>query len=276
MNYAGKPILNNIIYADNNTAKRYEYANGVTTEDTLDYTHGYRIIARKATSGSGMLQNLSYGFDTLGNITDINDAADTILKKQSHFVYDDIGRLVNASFTNTGGTNAYSYAYDAIGNITSQSGVGNYLYDGIYPHAVTAVGGSPLAYDNNGNVSREGSGMLVKTYVYSPKQELLSSHSPSSDAQYLYDASAVRVRKDSVSANSQSSTNYVGDVYEEQTTKLLNASGAVTSTKILRTKYLFAGGIKIASVLTTDGGPENITYHLSDHLGGASIDISQS
>lgn len=155
MDYAGKSILNNIAYADNNRPKRYEYANGVVTEDALDYTHGYRITGRKATTASGTLQDLAYGFDTLGNITDINDSANTVLKKQSHFAYDDIGRLATASFMTAEGANAYSYAYDAIGNITNQSGVGNYLYEGSHPHAATTMGIIPIAYDGNGNVSRE-------------------------------------------------------------------------------------------------------------------------
>ena len=48
----------------------------------------------------------------------------------------------------------FTAAYDALGNITSKTGVsGTFTYGGSRPHAVTAIGSWTFTYDGNGNMT---------------------------------------------------------------------------------------------------------------------------
>ncbi len=100
--------------------------------DQLDFANGvvasYSQNSRQFTSAisvkhSGLaLQDERYAYDLAGNLTSINDAADAAYNRSLQ--YDSVNRLVAAS----GPWGAASIAYDARGNITSQSFGGSALY----------------------------------------------------------------------------------------------------------------------------------------------------
>ncbi|TAL49062.1 hypothetical protein EPN83_02190 [Patescibacteria group bacterium] len=108
-------------------------------------------------SSSDVLQDITYTYDAVGNITKIVDQSGTNSKKTLDLYYDDLNRLIIASSTVAiyGSNFRHDITYNAIGNITRKSDKGNYTYtDAGYtnPHAVTKIYNAPYTYDNNGNV----------------------------------------------------------------------------------------------------------------------------
>ena len=114
-----------------------------------------------ASGGSGVtpvIQNLSYGYDGLGNVTSRNDTLNTTTSET--FDYDLDNRLVSET-----GLAPASYTYATNGNILTKTNVDGatnspaYAYTGSQPHAVTSAWGYSLSYDGHGNVvSRTGNG----------------------------------------------------------------------------------------------------------------------
>ena len=92
------------------------YNNGATK--TVQYDARYRITENKLASAAATLADYTYSYDAAGNILSIHDAVDATYNRD--FAYDDLNRLVTA---NTGASlwGTGSYAYDAMGNLTSRT-----------------------------------------------------------------------------------------------------------------------------------------------------------
>jgi RHS repeat-associated protein len=94
----------------------FAYANGTTR--TMQYDSRYRVTENSLTGTTGTLADYTYAEDPTGNITSIHDATDARYNRD--FTYDDLNRLVTAN-TGTSLWGTGSYAYDAMGNLTSRS-----------------------------------------------------------------------------------------------------------------------------------------------------------
>ncbi|MDD5468876.1 MAG: hypothetical protein PHS96_13825, partial [Anaerolineales bacterium] len=97
------------------------------------------------------------------------------------YSYDSRYRLTGADYSSG---EAYAYAYDKVGNRTSQtnpSGNISYQYDGA--NRLTNVGGVAYTGDNNGNLPSDG----VFTYAYDFASRLEAATSPSSTISFAYD-----------------------------------------------------------------------------------------
>jgi RHS repeat-associated protein len=96
------------------------YGNGVATTYTYD-PQNFRLATLKTVKGTTTLQDLGYSFDPGGNVTAITNP----IHGNQAFVYDDLNRLLSA----TGMTASPStFSYDKIGNMLSNSRIGNYNY----------------------------------------------------------------------------------------------------------------------------------------------------
>lgn len=124
---------------------------GPTTTYTYDSAKLYRKTNMTAVQGGNTLQSYGYTYDNVNNITQITEPNLT-----KTYTYDDLNRLTQAIHTPSGGgATTYTYAYNAIGNITSANG-NSYSYSGTgktNPHAVTSVGSNNYTYDDNGNIT---------------------------------------------------------------------------------------------------------------------------
>ena len=118
-------------------------------------------------NGSTGLQNLTYAYDKVGNVTRIRD--DNNGGQRQCFDYDPLNRLTNAFIGDancaptTVGQGAYSesFAYNAIGNLIKRNGA-TWEYDAqvtgcatgtsIKPHAIRQAGAYGFTYDCNGNM----------------------------------------------------------------------------------------------------------------------------
>ncbi|MBS0328414.1 MAG: RHS repeat protein [Proteobacteria bacterium] len=151
--------------------------NGVVTD------HGYaadtgriqNIVAN--TAGGQQIQGQAYVYDTIGNVAIYADGPGNQLEIRGG--YDAINRLTQIDSTIDGVASSQTLVYDALGNITSKTGVGNYAYgDVLHKHAVTAVTGGPAnlgyAYDANGNLT-SGAGRSVTWTAWNMPASLTQS-----------------------------------------------------------------------------------------------------
>jgi RHS repeat-associated protein len=140
-----------------------------------------------------------------------------------------------------------TYAYDAIGNIINRSDVGTYTYAGTNyanPHAATSIGTSTQTYDNNGNLTSDG----TWTNNWNYKNQLTLSGNGTASSTYSYDENGSRVK-----LTEGGTTTYYPNRY-------YSIEGATS------TSYIFAGDTLVAYV--EGNGNSTSTYFVHpDHLG---------
>jgi uncharacterized protein RhaS with RHS repeats len=88
-----------------------------------------------------------------------------------------------------------SMSYDALGNLTSKTGVGSYQYGsnlngtGAGPHQARKVNGATYSYDANGNLTSAGGW----SYTWNADNTLASMTNGTAPESYLYGADGERV-----------------------------------------------------------------------------------
>ncbi|MFA4873019.1 MAG: RHS repeat-associated core domain-containing protein, partial [Patescibacteria group bacterium] len=190
-------------------------------------------------------------YDSVGNITQTVDNSLTDTAKTMVYGYDDLHRLTSAIATNATSTSpgnfTQTYAYDAIGDITNKSDIGNYLYQGTNyanPHAATSVNGVTYAYDNNGNLTSDS----TWTHSWNYANQLTQSQKTGSTVTYQYDHTGQRTKYyDGASGYARHYPNKLYNI--KQTTA---------------TKHIYAGSQLVA---TMEGS--TLQYIHTDHLTGS-------
>jgi RHS repeat-associated protein len=244
-------------YSNYNALGQYgliTFANGVTT--TYQYRADNNRLQNITTNNpsSGDLINLTYGFDYVGNITQITDNLVADGSKNRTYTYDSLNRLTEANSPSYGGSLVYQY--DKAGNMTYNSRYGHYEYeDSNHVHAVTKVKKTDgtlvaeYAYDVNGNME-SGAG---RTFSYDYDNRPTSIAYDGKATVSVYDASGFRVKKTIPDTEiTFKTTTYIGDLYE--------------CTEGECTKYIFSGSDRIAKLDDT-----KTYYYHSDHLGSSTV-----
>jgi len=116
-------------------------------------------------SGFGVVNYQTYGYDNANNATSIVDYASYGVVDQTRcFTYDSLSRLDHA-FTGDAACTApdmvsgpapfdRTYGYDEIGNLVSKTGTGTLTYSAVHPHAVASTSsGDAYAYDSDANMT---------------------------------------------------------------------------------------------------------------------------
>ena len=252
-NFDYNPMEQVITQADVNT---------VTTTNTYDSTKLYRLTQRVTQKGTTTKhQDLSFTYDAVGNITQIVDASATNSTKTANYVYDDLYRLTSATITGAaaGGNYTHTTSYDALGNISTKSDIGTYLYQGnsgtnyANPHAATSINGVTCTYDNNGNVT--GNGTFNNTWDY--KNQLSQTTVGATTVNYYYDDQGNRARY-----NVGSTNYYTPNRYYQKKGNTLN-------------KYVYDGDNLVANIETKTSGVTPRYVHL-DQLNSTAIVTSGS
>jgi RHS repeat-associated protein len=185
-----------------------QLGNGLTTSRNFDPATG--LLTNIATPGiPAYPQNLQYGYSNAGRLTSRSDGS---LSKLESFGYDSVGRLASTSIA--GGPSA-TYAYDAIGNMTSS---GDYLnactlqYGGalLGPHQLAKLvcqGYSyPLTYDANGNTLTSSADLMQASWTaFDKASEIENAYGRQ---RFSYDADHVRVKMDTIKTWSQGNPPY--------------------------------------------------------------------
>jgi RHS repeat-associated protein len=202
-------IVTDIDYNAAGQVTRMAYGNGVTTDYAYDpQTLRLQGLVSK-TAGSSILQDFSYAFDGVGNVTQITDR---VRSATQTFGYDDLSRLASAS----GSYGNVTYQYDAIGNLTQKEGVAmSYgVAGGAKPHAVTSLSsGIDLAYDATGNLLTKvdrATGTTQAAHTYDAEGRLASVTAGGSTTSFTYDGDGGRVKL----TNAQGTAKFLGQLYE--------------------------------------------------------------
>ncbi len=226
----------------------FTHSNGATSTLTYDANELYELTGKTTTSAGIDIQDMSYSYDDVGNITQIVDASATDTAKTQTFTYDDLYRLTQSVVTNSANSADYTrnYTYSPIGNITAFNGVSYSYTDTGYsnPHAVTSVDGTSYTYDNNGNLTSDG----TWTHTWDYRNRLSSSTDGLTTSSYEYDHENMRTKL----VEGSDTTIYPSADYE-----LLNGN----------TKISLSLGETL--VATDDNGTINHVH--TDHLGGTNI-----
>ena len=141
-------FVSNVDYNASGQITRIEYGNGTVTE--YEYDENTLRLAHLVTEHQGSsIQDLSYTYDSVGNIIEIVDGVNTA---SQDFSYDELNRLMTANNSVYGNK---TYAYDEVGNMILKDGVNYYYGEGdAGPHAITSGSdGSEFFYDDNGNMT---------------------------------------------------------------------------------------------------------------------------
>ncbi len=231
------------------TTKTYQATSGVISK-----------IRSGLTASSSSIQNLSYSFDSLGNLKSRQDNNNSLSEV---FTYDDLNRLLSAQMN---ALPQKTFSYDAVGNITSKSDVGTYTYDdgaGVYttatggPHAVSKVDSNVYTYDLNGN-QLTGAGRTI-TYTSFNKPATISRDAVSNSI--YYDSDHNRVEKISTNAGNTTTTFYLGKSYQQVT----NSSGLVED------KYFVSAGGATVLITKRSTNSNDVRYILKDHIGSSDV-----
>jgi RHS repeat-associated protein len=251
------------------------YGNGTST--TYDYDQWLSGAGRLMTLNTKkrndeFLQELSYSYDPIGNITQLNNMGETL-----NFSYDALSRLTGVS-----GAYEENYEYDPdTGNLKKKTGIeGDYHYGRAGAHAVTGYGTKKnvYEYDANGLMTKR-KGMEI---TYDGQGHLTSYNGKN----HIYDGDGNRVLMDH---GEGSVTVYIGNYYEKHISRvdvigpgdppILSAesypmyfpvlgNGETVDYETHRGQtYYYAGSSRIA-LRTIDG---EVIWLYGDHLGSTSV-----
>ena len=223
--------------------------------ETIDAVHSF--------TGADV-QDLDYEWDTLGNLNHRKEKSGN-KDLTEDFLYDGLNRLTSYHVV---GQTAKTISYNALGNITNKSDVGNYFYgtgntsaaNDAGPHALISITGAEAAtyaYDNNGN-NTSGDGRTIDYSTFDkPTQITKGGHTTA----FQYGPDRARYKRTDTNSSGTKTTLYVGNT--EWITKL-------DGNKEIK-RYL--GGtiitLKLNSSDQLTGKDTHYQYH--DHLG--SIDV---
>jgi RHS repeat-associated protein len=167
--------------------------NGTQTSYAYDAASHVLQVMHQKTANQSAIAFANYNYDADGNRTAITD-----LRGMHTFSYDSLNRLTTANHPGAANLPVQSetFAYDAVGNRTSDAVRTNYVYDA----ANRIVSDSSFTYttDANGNVlTRTGrnSGQTT-TFIYDSANRLVAANNPSgATSSYKYDPTGRRVER---------------------------------------------------------------------------------
>ena len=237
---------------------------GAQIMTTREYDTNTGRLKRIQTAG-GYLQDLSYDYDNLGNVTYREDATGFSAILREEFDYDALQRLLSATVKRNGtiqpGQQSYTYAGD--GNISTKSGVsGSYVYasrpsqcttvSGSVtpgPHAVSQANNTSYCYDANGN--------LLRTFIGA------SSTSDKILSWTAYDQTATI---SSAQANSK-----VGFDYGPNRERIRRLDYAAALSTSAETVTHFVGGAEVRWTVNSSTNGANVLQEVRRYLGGIII-----
>ncbi|KAF0204074.1 MAG: RHS repeat-associated core domain [Bacteroidetes bacterium] len=211
------------------------------------YQNSGRIWKIKANG----LQNNTYTWDKGGNLK----TRTTRIGKFESFDYDNLNRL---SVINHNWQLSFSYRYDALGNITHKSDVGDYAYaNDDNPYKLTSINNKPATINNENQVIDYNS--FNKVYKITETDPLTSEIKRQLDLLYGVDNSRVKqiITENGIETSSKL---YIGGSYEVETkngeTSLIHYINAPTG---------------LVAIVTKKGNHKETEFVLNDHLGSMQV-----
>jgi RHS repeat-associated protein len=242
-----KTLVSGATYTALDQPDVWSFGNGASQDWDYNSTNALLNRIRVLNSGSSAIFNRNYAYDKVANVKTITDNLSS--SNNQTYTYDHRDRLTSWTL----GSTTQTYTYNAIGNLLSKTGVGNYTYpasgsNSVRPHTPSAVNGGSYAYDENGNLTSGGG----RTYTWRANNSLGSVSHVSGSESFAYNADGQRVRKTVGSTN----TIYLeGGLLEE----IVGGSA--------KFYYPFNG----QTVAMYDTATSAFSYLHGDHLGSAGL-----
>ena len=257
ISYTGIPLASSTVYF-----WRIKFWDNGENQGPWSDVAVFSVAGGSPTISTG-IQDISYTYDSVGNITKITDTSNTEARKTNEYIYDTLYRLTHA-YTTVASSTPYGkvLTYNELGNLISQTDVGIYSYTGTTtgsyanPHAPTIMGTTTLSYDNNGNLTNYAS----STYGWDYKNRLISSAASSSPTTYFgYDNGMNRVWKYNSSVGT---TTYASKYFVVAS----STTGTATTTK-----NIYTPDGELVAYIETVGATSTRQYVHNDHLGSVSV-----
>jgi RHS repeat-associated protein len=228
---------------------------------TYDAVTGWVSSIQGGANGGTGLQNESYLYDEMGNVT---QRQNNNIGLTENFYYDNLYRLDHSTL---GGTTNLQMQYDAMGDITSRSdiaGGATWTYDATHKHQVTQAGSSAYSYlyDGNGN-ARNRNGTLIGWTSYNYPSSVGTS---TESATFDYGADRQRWRMIYSSPSGTETTYYATPRFEV----------VATSAGMDYRHYIYANGRPVVVVSHTSAGAVNASSLFTDHQGSISSIIASA
>ena len=230
--------------------------NGVVVNRAFDAVTGWISSIQAGVGGGAALQNNTYLFDEMGNLTQRQDDNRFLTE---NFYYDNLYRLDHSTL---GGATNLQMTYDVTGNITSRSdiaGGATWTYDPNRKHAVLQAGSASntYTYDANGNaITRNGYSIGWSSYNYPT-----SINGNNKNLVFYYDANHQRYEQIYTSDSALETTISVGRLLEKVIV------GGVTDYR----HYIRAGSELVAIMSRQSTGTNATHYMLSDHQASLNV-----
>ena len=223
-----------------------------STVGGLQVTRQYDTLARVASIVTPAVQNSSYFFDYLGNLTSRVDTRGDGVTYAESFGYDLLNRVTSETCSNAGicGT-ARTFGYDDFGSLTSKPGVSSIVL-ATNGHRLQSANGRSYGYDAAGNVSGDGVTSVVWTPFNMPD---FISNTAGTRLDFRYDGGHGRTVEN---WSTGLLVLYVGSQFFEEQIK-----AGVTTGKA----YIGSPDGVIGVVTIGTNGSLNRRYWYKDHLG---------
>ncbi|HEY6872131.1 MAG TPA: RHS repeat-associated core domain-containing protein [Geobacteraceae bacterium] len=220
--------INSLTYDEFGQRRHIAYGNGVSSDYSYDDLTRRLATLTTVTPDSRTIQNMTYGYDLVGNVLKVQNAintpTNTVLPAGpvvQVFEYDDLYQLKTANGEyafGPGKQNLYSneFLYDTIGNFTRKGQIQkilqpsmaehlpketnyvlDYKYGSTHPHAVTDAGDKLYSYDANGNMTGWTSKTSGKqrTILWNEENRVKEIDDNGKATYFLYDDAGERVLK---------------------------------------------------------------------------------
>ncbi|MBN2777896.1 MAG: RHS repeat-associated core domain-containing protein [Bacteroidales bacterium] len=305
--------ISNIDYNARGQRTKVVYGNSSETTYTYDDENFRltRLLTTKST-GSVILQDLNYTYDSVGNVIEVEDDAqqtiyfnNTVIDPISTFEYDALYRLIeatgreltslqlpsNTDFVNNipvpnTGTNAMQtytqqYAYDEIGNITQMKSVGDWTRDYIYDTSTNQLlrhtgSTNVYTYDAHGNILTMPH---LTSMVWDNKDQLVSAGNGTVTSYYNYDAQGDRTRKVVVKPGGiVEERYYIGgyEVYRKFISNSLDKERETVHIMDDRDRFAMIDTLTVENGTTLTTPVETLRYQYNNHLGTACLELDGS
>ncbi len=198
-------LITSATYDARGQTKSIAYANGVSTTFTYNASRGW-LASLQTAGGSGTLLSYTYVRDASGRILSVTSP---MAGEGWSYEYDALDQLLVATNTANAAL-SQTFSYDTAFNMTSNSGLGAYIYPAAgtaRPHAPTSVNGLPYIYDDNGNLLSGGERSYEWDGENLPKTIALGS---STSTVFTYGPDGARLKKTTSTGAGGRTTLYLG------------------------------------------------------------------
>lgn len=261
------------------------FGNGYVSRREFDPARG---LLTRATTGFGgkLIRDLRYTFDDRANVT---SKKGLIFGDNQSYVYDEYERIKNWQYKRGAISKSRSYQYDIHGNMTFKSDIGALTYTGNQLVSRAGQGGgSPYAYDQNGNLL---SGDL-RQYAWTSFNKVKSIQQPTvGSLSTLYDANEKRVKQTLngrktyyVSPSYEMTTEYVNGVYTRKMRHNIIVNGETVAVhekaladgqkQVDKTAYIHRDGLGSSDLVTDNQG--NVEFQQVYSPFGERIDLEEA